>query len=896
MADFNFPPIVGLNSNLLVDLFAARSLQSLARNPAAQNTAPAQKPDTSVPPPWDPGAKPLGQEEIVNKTLASGVFFENDLGAFSDSAAPPDQKKLFALYAGVNRLAALGSDAADKTTTDARRRFLNKRFAEGLAQLDSFLDATQYDELGFVKGVKRSQADSALAIDRGSTDFVGGVIQDGPFDDPVASFAGDVRFTITAKKVDGDVVVNLDLADLGTTPRTLDNVANYINGKLSAAGLASRINRVKIGTPDKNGIIQGSQFGYKITGFSTEPLSFSAPLSAPALYSVGTSGSGNAQALQLIRYDANSGAAASVNFAKRIEAGEGVKNTALATATGSNGEVYVLSQSAGETGGLTPRGAQDVFLNKYDSTGNLVYTRGLGASDTASGLALDVAADGSVTVAGKITGGLGTTTDFGGSDGFAVKYDATGREVFVHRFGGANDEAVTAVASAADGTIYLAGRTKSGLGGAQGGGNDGFVRAIASDGTVLYTRQFGGAGEENATGIAVDGNGDLLVTSVEDGNGFLRKYSAADGTSPALYQSALGALDGGTLSAIAFDGTGIILGGSAGAAHGLGAGLNAHAGGLDGFITRIDEDAGGQPVRTYTSFLGTGGADRIASLAVDNGVIYAAGDTVGDLPGGGTINGTENAFLATFDGASGALSGTVEVSGRGGFSSAAGLAIDPAGASVLDAFGLPHGDILYADSLVITDRSVAREGDNFLISVDGGPKRRVRIDTNDNYRSLTFKINVITLGSGKGEVVRNGNKDTLRIQPAEGHTIELFAGNAGRDLLSALGLPEGLVANEPLADNAQTASAAPPIYGLGLSSTLDLSNQVSAASASDVLQQALTTIRDAYRTLTIDPALQALLDGKGAGGPVPAYLSAQIANYSAGLARLQSGSGGGSFF
>ncbi len=893
MADLGFPPLLGINANLLVSAFTAQS--ALANAGAVSAAAPknTSKPDTSVPPPWDPAAKPLGQDEIVRKVLAQGVFFENDLGAFSDTKAPEDQKKLFALYSGVNRLAALAADAADRATTDTSRRFLQRRFGEGLTQLSDFLSVTQFDQLSFFKDEKRTSADSGFAIDRGSSTFTTGVIQDGPFDAPVASLAGTVQFTITAKKIGGDVVVNLDLADMGTTVRNLDNIASYINSKLAAAGLTTTVKRVKIGTPDENGIIPGNQFGLQFTGVSSEPLSFSSPNNTPALFSVGVSGSGSDQASQLIRYDTQAGSAPTVKFAKRLETPEGKPATALATATGANGEIYVLSQAQGSVGGLTPIGTQDVFLSKFDSTGKQVFVRGLGAAASASGLALKVAADGSVVVGGKVNGTLGTTTDLGGDDAFVQKFDASGIEVFLKRFGGSGNEEVRDIAVAADGSIYLAGRTGSALSGVQGGGNDGFVRKLAADGSTVYTRQFGGAGEEQADAIAIDANGDVLVASTEDGVGKLRKYSAADGVSPAIYTHDLGALDGGAINAITLDGTGIIVAGTAGAANGLGSALVGHSGDRDGFIARIDESAG-TPVRTYTTFVGTAGTDRIGAAVSDGGLIYVAGDTTGSLPGGGVLDGTENAFTAVLDAATGALNGSVQVSGRGGFSSAAGIAIDPQGASILDALGLPHGDVLQADSLVVTDRSLARPEDSFLISVDGGPKHKIRVDSTDTYRSLTFKINAITVLDGKADVVRKDNADILRITPAEGHKIELFAGPEGQDLLKALGLPEGLVQADPSLSSADAASAAPPVYGLGLGGTLDLSTFKDAKAASDTLLAALTTIRGAYRTLTLDPALRDLLNGKskGLGGPVPQYLQNQLSNYSAGLARLQAGGSG----
>jgi len=109
-------------------------------------------------------------------------------------------------------------------------------------------------------------------------------------------------------------------------------------------------------------------------------------------------------------------------------------------------------------------------------------------------------------------------------------------------------------------------------------------------------------------------------------------------------------------------------------------------------------------------------------------------------------------------------------------------------------------------------------------------------------------------------------------------------------LLSALGIPEGAVQLEAENDADETSSSAPPVYALGFSSDIALSTLKQANAANEALNEALTLVRSAYRTLTLDPALKALLEGGNkANGPVPAYLSAQIANYSAGLARLTGG-------
>ena len=56
-----------------------------------------------------------------------------------------------------------------------------------------------------------------------------------------------------------------------------------------------------------------------------------------------------------------------------------------------------------------------------------------------------------------------------------------------------------------------------------------------------------------------------------------------------------------------------------------------------------------------------------------------------------------------------------------------------------------------------------------------------------------------------------------------------------------------------------------------------------------MLGEAMKTVQEAYRKLTAPDTDQF----KKPKGPVPAYLQAQLANFQAGLDRLNSGGGGG---
>ena len=75
-------------------------------------------------------------------------------------------------------------------------------------------------------------------------------------------------------------------------------------------------------------------------------------------------------------------------------------------------------------------------------------------------------------------------------------------------------------------------------------------------------------------------------------------------------------------------------------------------------------------------------------------------------------------------------------------------------------------------------------------------------------------------------------------------------------------------------------------FGLGLSGHPNISDRKAAQAALEIINGAMSTIRSAYRELTRDRELEALLAKGGAAGQAPAHMLAKIANYQEALARL----------
>lgn len=181
--------------------------------------------------------------------------------------------------------------------------------------------------------------------------------------------------------------------------------------------------------------------------------------------------------------------------------------------------------------------------------------------------------------------------------------------------------------------------------------------------------------------------------------------------------------------------------------------------------------------------------------------------------------------------------------------------------------------------------------------MNGGARRAVTLEANDTFATLAAKVNRALGFYGTAAVKRDvaatrddkeilGNSSRLVLTSRNEDTrITLSAGGGERNLLEALGLAEGEVRTLPtgVTETELVKQGEARTYGLSLASDLTLASKPEIKRASDQLQAALGVIRQAYRDLKTasEPKSPA-----SASGPVPQYLSNQLANYQAALSRL----------
>lgn len=130
------------------------------------------------------------------------------------------------------------------------------------------------------------------------------------------------------------------------------------------------------------------------------------------------------------------------------------------------------------------------------------------ATDLGQAAAID--AMGNVFIGGDTAGSLGRANQ-GSYDGFVVKYSPGGAVIWRRQPASTQGERVTALATdPADGVVAV-GTTLGALAGPHRGSFDGFVVAYAADGTKRWARQFGTPSADEATAVAADATGDIVV-------------------------------------------------------------------------------------------------------------------------------------------------------------------------------------------------------------------------------------------------------------------------------------------------------------------------------------------------------------------------------------------------
>lgn len=384
----------------------------------------------------------------------------------------------------------------------------------------------------------------------------------------------------------------------------------------------------------------------------------------------------------------------SLLWTKQYGTSDTFKEEGNGVATNINGDIYVVGTTSGSLDGNVNLGGTDIFLSKFNSSGSKQWTKQYGSTGYDYGNSVAVDGSGNIFVTGSSgeggryvflskfssdgtklwdnqygTGdhGYSVTTDEEGNvyitgmwsdsyvaeDIFLTKFDNDGTMLWNWEYGSQLyvGEQGNSVAVDGDGYVYITGQTRGDLdGNANSGGRDIFLSKFSSDGSKMWTEQYGSSHDDTAKSLAIDssnniyitgwtwgdldgninmgGNDDIFLTKFEsNGNRVWTRSYSGTGTPQRGYSVAIDSNDDIYVT-------------------GLLSGLfeEYNSGKSDVFLTRFSGDG----TRYWTQRYGSDAIDEGRSIAIDlSDNIYIGGVTFGAMEGN-TNSGGGDIFLSKF--------------------------------------------------------------------------------------------------------------------------------------------------------------------------------------------------------------------------------------------------------
>lgn len=303
--------------------------------------------------------------------------------------------------------------------------------------------------------------------------------------------------------------------------------------------------------------------GWGVTKDGLGNIYFSGRFFSPSI-SIGTytlSNNGNSD-MYLTKFDA----AGNVIWAK---SGGGISfDEAFSCAADASGNIYMTglydspSMVIG-TSTVTNAGNQDVFLLKYNTSGNVVWAKSIGSSAHDQGWGVTTDPSGNVYLTGtyyssSITFGTYTLTNAGNNDVFIAKYDASGNVLWANSTGASGHDMGIGAAIDATGNVYITGRYENSITFGvftfiSAGGTDLFVVKYNAAGNVLWALSHGSVLMDNGNSIATDASGNVYTAGWFQSNITFGPFTLTNSGSNDMFLSKLSSATSGVEESLSFD-------------------------------------------------------------------------------------------------------------------------------------------------------------------------------------------------------------------------------------------------------------------------------------------------------------------------------------------------------
>ncbi|WP_284359656.1 hypothetical protein [Candidatus Phycosocius spiralis] len=868
-------------------------LSTLLSAGAGGTTPVNTKPDPRRLAPWDTRVPTPSLPKIAADALKSSKLVDPNLGKGPGSGiTDANDKDLFVLHNATQKLKALADAAAKDGISAETRKKIQERIEKGLAELEAYVRGTKLEGALLIGGRRLAKHESE-GLAKGVTQIDTKTLAKGDENVVPEGFEGDRKFKITVTlnaNSNTPIVktINIDLAEMGDTKRTITNVASFINKKLENEKVETRLSRVETKVPSKTtGGEPTIEQRLRITLGSLEKVSFDA-VSGDTQTALYVAGGKNADVIEkgkvvsssiqslISRLTDLTGTSGKTQFNTDLAASSASKDktaSARASVVGPDGSLYVIADATAKTNGQTPKSTSDVVLIKYTTTGEVAWTRSLGSAAPAQGFSVAVGADGTIAVAGAVTGKADrlVTTTGDKMDTFVAAFDADGKDKWYHQQGAMGDDKATQVKVGDDGSVYIMGTTTYEYGGALAkGGKDVFLQAIGTDGKVRFTKSLGSEGDDTPAGLVLQDGKAVAIWNQSDGprmSKFDVNTGDESGTTSNLSSSNLS-----YITHVATDSSGRIF--LAGARETGGVANKLVAMNLSTEAVLYTKETSGEPIRALTT---GGGKVAYVSTVIDT-------DSEGK---------TKTSAVVGLDAETGTEAFNKKVEQL--TTTPISIALSDGVSKSLEAMGIPQGTIAYGEGETLTDKTGLRAGDQFSIIINGKKETKITIDQGETFRSLAAKLNRIIMSNGTAEARSLKGVESIAITPKARIQIELKATAGVADALTQLGLEPGVAIARPAKAGTKSVNDPPPIIAMEIPTEVDVSDKAKAAALADSFEGVMRRIRIGYREISNDPtqvelrkqnAIKAAMNSNKSSAGSVAYYNKQTALAKDALKRL----------
>ncbi|MCP4135095.1 MAG: hypothetical protein GY754_29235, partial [bacterium] len=194
--------------------------------------------------------------------------------------------------------------------------------------------------------------------------------------------------------------------------------------------------------------------------------------------------------------------------------------------TDSSGNIYITGRTKGSLNGNPYAGSSDIFLTKFNSSGDRSWTDQFGTSGSDEGKGVAVDKSGNIFITGQSAGNLdgNSNLEFGYSDIFLSRYNSSGKRQWTKMTGSTKIDSSNDITIDSNDFIYISGSTEGNMYGISAGNNDLFLAKYNQSGGIDWSKQLGSSGHDNPRGIACFRSDYIYITGYTQGN--------LDGNSP----------------------------------------------------------------------------------------------------------------------------------------------------------------------------------------------------------------------------------------------------------------------------------------------------------------------------------------------------------------------------